>query len=572
MSRIGGPPVVTVLLVLAGLLPHAGPAQELPAADTVVKGGTIYTLDGDRPSPVEAIAIRDGEVVVAGAWSDLQSLVGERTRVLDLHGAFAVPGLVDAHAHLFNLGRLRAQANCVGTSSAEACVEIAKQVAATLPEGVWLTGRGWDQNDWKPAAYPDKAMLDVAFGDRPVCLRRVDGHASWVNSAALRIAGYLTDPAAPPGGEILIDPRTQEPTGIVVDAADDSLRARIPPEAPAELDRVLDLAQTAAVRAGLTGVHDMGLTLPAYAALQRARERGELRLRVVGYLSGIETLDAFAGKPDRPPPSAKIRVGGVKLYADGALGSRGAALLDDYADRAGHRGLLIVSPEELTQQVERSLERGFPVAIHAIGDRGNRVALDAIEEAHARSRQRNPRLLPLPELRTRIEHAQVLHPRDIPRFAALGVIPSMQPTHCTSDMPWAPQRIGPDRLEGAYAWRTLLDDGNLLPLGSDFPVESESPLLGLYAARTRQTVDGVPEGGWAPGQRLTPLEALLGFTVWAARACGAESWGRLAAGYRADVTALDVDPLKGTPQDLLQGRVLWTMVEGVITYSSRETP
>jgi predicted amidohydrolase YtcJ len=546
---------------------RAGDAET--AADVVLVDGTIYTLQDDGPSAVEAIAIRDGAVVAAGSRAEIEAWIRPQTERIDLDGAFAVPGLVDAHAHLFNLGRLRMQADLVGTRSAEECIDIARSAAAALPEGAWLQGRGWDQNDWPVQAYPTKEMLDAAFGDRPVVLRRVDGHASWVNSAALRIVGYTSGEDAPPGGEILVDPDTGEPTGILVDAADDSLRARMPSESAEELDRILEVAQDAAARAGLTGIHDMGLTMATYAAIRRAQARDALRLRIVGYLSGRQTLEAFGDGARQPDPSALVRVAGVKLYADGALGSRGAALLQDYSDRPGHRGLLVSTPEDLTADVEQAFERGFTVAIHAIGDRGNRVALDAIEQGYARALARRPGLPPLRELRARIEHAQVLDPSDIPRFAALGVIPSMQPTHCTSDMPWAPQRLGPDRLAGAYAWRTLLDQGNLLPLGSDFPVESESPLLGLYAARTRQTPAGTPAGGWAPEQRLTALESLLGFTAWAAKACGVETWGRLTPGSRADVTVLDVDPLGQDPRALLDAKVRLTMVEGSVRYRSK---
>jgi predicted amidohydrolase YtcJ len=331
------------------------------------------------------------------------------------------------------------------------------------------------------------------------------------------------------------------------------------------MDRILELAVAAAAEAGLTGMHDMGLTKSAYEAVWRADGQDRLGLRVVAYLGGIEELENFDG-PHRPGPEARVRIEGVKLYADGALGSRGAALLGDYSDRAGHRGLLMVDPEELTHQVHQCLLRDFPVAIHAIGDRGNRVALDAIEQGYERAKQERPELPALSELRARVEHAQIVHPDDIPRFAHLGVIPSVQPTHCTSDMPWAPERLGEERLVGAYAWRTFLDDGNLLPLGSDFPVESESPLLGLYAARTRRGLDGLPEDGWSPEQRLTALEALLGFTVWPAAACGAEGWGRLAVGYRADVTALDLDPLGPSERSLLKAQVLFTMVDGTVVF------
>jgi predicted amidohydrolase YtcJ len=364
---------------------------------------------------------------------------------------------------------------------------------------------------------------------------------------------------------------TGEPTGILIDAADDTLRARIPEATPGELDRMLDLAVDEVLKAGLTGVHEMGVTHEFLAALKRAEDEDRLRIRVIAYLDGETVLSKFEGGPQRPEPRALLRVEGVKLYSDGALGSRGAALLEDYSDRPGHRGLLMRSPEALTGQIRRSFERGFGVAIHAIGDRANRISLNALERGHAQACATVPGLPSLRGLRARIEHAQVLSPTDIPRFAELGVLPSMQPTHCTSDMPWAPQRLGVGRLKGAYAWRSLRDVGCILPLGSDFPVESHSPLRGIYAARTRQTPEGSPKEGWTPEQRLTAREALLGYTVWPASACGVQAWGRLEPGYRGDVTVISEDPLADDPSRILRCQVLLTIVEGKVRYAALPT-
>jgi hypothetical protein len=281
----------------------------------------------------------------------------------------------------------------------------------------------------------------------------------------------------------------------------------------------------------------------------------------------VETLRQWKEGPDHPGRDDLLRIEGVKFYADGALGSRGAALLEDYSDRPGHRGLLQHSREELTQQVSDALARGFGVAIHAIGDAANRQSLDAIRDGYQLAKSQHPELPPLREMRARIEHSQVLSPEDIPRFARLGIIPSMQPTHCTSDMPWAESRLGKARLAGTYAWRSLRDTGCILPLGSDFPVERVSPLLGLYAAITRKAADGRgPEEGWSKEQCLTATEALLGFTVWAARAVGSPSVGHLAVKERADITILDSDPLRAAPEKLLHARVLRTIVGGKTVY------
>lgn len=546
------------------------------AADLILEGGTIYTLRDDQPSPVEALAVRDGEVIFAGAREQAHRLRGSATRTVDLAGGWAMPGLVDAHAHLFNLGALLVQADLRGTRSAQDCVERAAVAAQQLAPGEWLLGRGWDQNDWADTSYPDRRLLDAAFGDRPVYLRRVDGHAGWANSAALALGGIGAQTPDPPGGEILRDAHSAEPTGILIDAADDSLRARIPRPGDDELDRRIAAATLAAARAGLTGVHEMGVTLQQLRALERAQQEGRLAVRVVALLGGGEVLREFAGGPRRPPPRERLRVDGVKLYADGALGSRGAALVQDYSDRPGHRGLLVTTPDALRAQSAEALARGFSVAIHAIGDRGNRVALDALQSGYDDARGQNPQLPPLRELRARVEHAQVLAPEDLPRFALLGVLPSMQPTHCTSDMPWAPQRLGATRIGGAYAWRRLRETGCILPLGSDFPVEEVSPLLGLYAARTRRPPPDsplaaqAPGQGWSPEQCLTPLEALCGFTSWAAQAAGVPQWGRLVEGCRADVTVLDVDPLADDDAVLLRARATMTLVDGAVTVHAPE--
>ncbi len=539
-------------------------AQET-MADSIVRGGTIYTLQADRPSPVQAIAISEGRVIAAGSDEHIERLRHDGTQMIDLKGAYATPGLVDAHAHVFNLGRFLQRVNLKGTTSWQECIERAREMEKSLPPGAWLRGYGWDQNDWDPGEYPRRQMLDEAFGDRPVYFERVDGHAGWASSAALLQTGFDANTPDPEGGELLRE-ADGSLRGVLIDAADEMLTDQIPNPSPDQLDELLALASRAILAAGLAGVHDMGLTMGEMEAIERAELNGTLGIRIVGYVAA-ETFAEFPGHPRRNGSASKYRLEGVKFYADGALGSRGAALLQDYSDRPGHRGLLRSSTDVLRDQVTHAMTRGLSVAIHAIGDRGNRVALDAIEYGYAQALMQTS-LPPLAGLRARVEHVQVVHPNDLPRFRNLGVIPSMQPTHCTSDMPWAPERVGPDRIHGAYAWRQLLDDGNLLPLGSDFPVENVSPLEGLYAARTRQAPDGSPADGWAPQERLTALEALLGFSAWPARVLGEPAWGTLSAGARADITVLDVDPLGPNAADLLHAQVLMTVVEGLVGYRS----
>lgn len=535
-------------------------------ADLLLYNGTIHTLENGEASTVAALAVRDGEVIAVGSVEAVRAVVDEVRQSVDLRGRTVIPGLVDAHAHLLNLGEFLANVDLGGATSAEECVLRARAMATTLAPGEWLFGRGWDQNLWPEPVFPTAALLDAAFGDRPVVFERVDGHATWVNSAVLRIAGIDAGTPDPEGGEIVRDAATGAPTGVLVDNAENLLAQHTPMAGPAEIERRYRAAIAEAVRHGLTGIHDMGVSGSSLEVLRRGEREGWLDLRVVVYLAGDGALAAYPGGPDRPDPRARVRVQGVKLYADGALGSRGAALLDDYEDRPGHRGLLLQEPTVLQQYVENAFERGFGVAVHAIGDRANRITLEAIVAAHAALGARGVELPALAALRPRIEHAQVVAPDDLPRFAAAGILPSMQPTHCTSDMPWAPLRLGEARLEGAYAWRTLRDLGCILPLGSDFPVEKVSPWLGLYAATTRQEPDGTPIGGWAPEQRLTPLEALLGFTQWAAQAIDEPHWGSLAVGQRADLVIVDRDPLVGEASALLDAGVLLTMVDGEIVY------
>jgi len=550
---------IRFLLPLIALLPTLAAAED---AEWIARGGTIYTFASDDGGPVPAIAGVGDRILAVGPVDALKMHVGAQTRWIDLKGATLLPGLVDAHAHLFNLGRLLEWADLRDTRSAAECVELAQAHASQLEPGEWLKGRSWDQNDWSVQEFPDAALLDAAFGDRPVYLRRVDGHAAWVNSAAMRAANITDATGDPEGGEIVRDPQTGAATGIFIDAAEDLIKSAIPEETPAQLDRIIAAAVQDARSKGLVGVHEMGVDSAELAALRRLDAAGALDIRVVTYLQGDDTLAEFEGGPLRPSPSARLRIEGVKLYADGALGSRGAALLADYSDRPGHRGLMQFSEKELARQGKNAMARGFAVAIHAIGDRGNRAALDALIEAHRLASADDPNLPALAQMRCRIEHAQVVALPDIPRFQENGILPGFQPTHCTSDMPWAPERLGPNRLQGAYAWRRFRDTGTILPLGSDFPVELVSPLYGLHAAITRQRPDGTPPKGWSPDQRLSPEEAVLGFSAWAARACGVSEWGRLIPGNQADITILTVDPLRSEPAEILRAEVVATAVGG----------
>jgi predicted amidohydrolase YtcJ len=526
-------------------------------ADALVQGGTILTLDAERPR-VDAVAIRDGVIVAVGDVEDVRRWMGPSTRTYDLEGGTATPGLVDAHAHLVGLGHALQQVDLRGATS---IAQVVERLRDRAPPSGWITGRGWDQNLWDDPSMPTHEALTEAFVDRPVWLRRVDGHAGWGNRALFEAAGIDRDTKAPAGGEILRD-GSGNPAGVLIDAA--MSLVPVPPIGTEEIRRAILDAQAHAAERGLTGVHEMGIG-PAedavYRELAAARDPGaRLDLRVHAYAHESWFLrELSAAAPDPVLADARYVLAGVKVYADGALGSRGAALLDDYADRPQHRGLMQHEAQEMLALVRSALRGGWQVATHAIGDAANRMVLDsyaaALSEIDAEDR------------RLRIEHCQIVHPDDVLRFAALGVVASMQPTHATSDMSWVPHRIGNERLTRAYAWRRFLDAGVQLAFGSDFPVELVDVTHGLHAAVTRQDAQGQPQGGWLPDQRLTLPEALAGFSSGPAHASHRDDHlGRIAPGYRADLTCF-ADPLEQRPPEALRdAKIRGTIVDGAAAY------
>ena len=526
--------------------------------ELVVRGGSILT--GDPRAPVTgALAAAGGRIVALGDEAEALAKRCPVGQVIDLAGGCAVPGLTDAHAHLGGLGVSLAQVDLRGARSVEDVVE---RIRRGAPAEGWIVGRGWDQNLWPGAAMPTHDALTAAFPERPVWLRRIDGHAGWANAAALRAGGVTAATSVPTGGEILLrdGAKGKEPTGVLVDAAMDLIP--VPPLPASELRRALLLAQEHVLARGLVSVHEMGVGPEGDAALRALAAEGLLKIRVVGYADErwFAAGQGFPDMPDRAGKDARYELVGVKLYVDGALGSRGAALLRPYADRPGHTGMLQHAPGQLQALVERALERRVQVAAHAIGDAAIRGLLDALEAALKKA--------PAPDHRLRVEHAQIVDLADIPRFKALGAIASMQPTHATSDMPWAPARLGPDRLAGAYAWRRFLDAGVPLAFGSDFPVEEVEPTFGLYAAITRQDAAGQPSGGWLPDQRLTLDEAIAAFTRGAAWAAHREDrLGALAPGMRADLTCFAGDLRAMSPSELRTAAVTATIVDGAPAWS-----
>jgi predicted amidohydrolase YtcJ len=526
---------------------------------TVLTAARIHTMDPARPHATALAFDEGGAIVAVGDRDALLSRYPGAAR-LDVGAATVVPGLIDAHGHVAGLGMSRLQADLVGTGSRADVLQRLQAFARELPPGAWLVGRGWDQNDWPERGFPTAADLDAAFPDRPVWLSRVDGHAGWANSAAMRaVQRDLSGDWQPEGGRIDRDASGQ-PTGIFIDAAMALLDDAMPALDEATATRALELGMQEAVAHGLTGVHDAGVSLAEMRRYQALADAGRMPLRLYAMADGNgKALDWLCSDGVYRHAGGRLQMRAVKLYADGALGSRGAALLADYSDDAGNRGLLVTSREDLRVAMEKAQRCGVQVATHAIGDRGNRMVLDLYaaawsEAVLARSGAGH---------RWRIEHAQVLAPRDLPRLAALGVVASMQPTHATSDMPWAPDRLGAERVVGSYAWRQLRDSGARLALGSDFPVESVDPRLGLYAATTRTDAAGQPVGGWRPEELLTPFEALRGFTLDAAWAgFGEGQVGSLEAGKRADFVVFAQDPLAIPATALRTLEVRATYVDG----------
>ena len=530
------------------------------APDLVVNAERIWTGDPENPW-AESVASRGGVIVAVGSTDEIRGLAGPQTRVLDWPDGFATPGLIDAHAHLAMLGESLDSVDLRGVDSLDAVQRLVAEQAAALPEGAWLLGSNWDQSLWGDGAFPDSAVLDAACPDRPVWLRRIDGHAGWANTAAMQRAGINAETEAPSDGQIIRDP-DGNPTGIFIDGATSLVDRVVPEESDEDLRRRLLLAQEAALAAGLSGVHDAGVPPRAEAIFRALDAEGLLKLRVHGMARVAEgrERERLGEPPVASAPGDRFRLRAVKFFIDGAMGSSGALLFEPYEDDPHNIGLNLIDPDRLREASIAALENGWQVCTHAIGDRGNALVLDAYEAA----------LEAVPEAsdpRFRVEHAQVVRPADVDRFAAIGIIASMQPSHASSDMRWADRRLGPERVLGAYAWRWFRDSGVPIAFGSDFPVEVASPFWGLYAAVTRRDLRGEPPGGWHPEHLLTLHEALQGFTAGAAFASFDEDrLGVLKPGFLADLTIIDRDPFDVPPSELLDVEVLGTIIGGELVH------
>ena len=527
-------------------------------AELVLRNGRFYPVS-TAGSIEGSLAVRGGRIAYLGPDAGIEAFVGAGTRTLDLAGRTVTPGLIDAHSHLEGLGAALERVDLIGTTSYEQVIEKVRAAAEAAPAGEWIQGRGWDQNDWRDKEFPDHRALSAAVPDHPVWMTRVDGHAALLNARAMELLGVNAEVVDPPGGRFERD-ADGVPTGVLIDAAMGAVGGRIPSASHEERRRRIAAGAEHCLARGLTTVTDMGVSQATYEAYRGLREKDELPIRAALFLTDdAELLDAWFRRGPEIDAEARLIVRGVKLYSDGALGSRGAALIEPYTDDPGNTGLLITGGDHIESVCSRALAAGFQVGTHAIGDRGALVTLDAIERCFGE---------PRPGARFRLEHAQVMRLADIERLARLGVIASMQPTHATSDGPWAEERVGPKRILGAYAWRKMLDAGARLALGSDFPVESADPRLGLYSAVAREFRKGEPEGGWYPAELLDGEEALRGFTLDAAYSLFLEDEiGSLEVGKRADLVVFADDVVAAEPARIPRIDVDYTLVDGRVVFA-----
>ncbi len=541
---------ITLLLLIA--MVSCGKKK---AVDLVVFNATVYVLDEDF-SKVESFAVADGKIVATGTSGEIRDQYSSEN-VIDAKNKFVYPGFNDAHCHFNGYGQnLMQYANLQGTSGPEEIYQVLIQHHQKF-NGEWLPGRGWDQNDWERTEFPDKSRLDELFPDVPVYLIRVDGHAGWCNSRALELAGITAETKVAGG---LVEVKNGQPTGILIDNAM-GLVARLIPGLTMEQQKLgLLEAQKNCFAVGLTSVTDCGLDKNTVLLMEEMQKQDALKMRVNAMLNPTEENISWFVKKG-PKTSEKLVVRTIKIFADGALGSRGALLLEDYSDDAGNSGLQMEQQQFYDEICKLAHENNYMVATHAIGDGGNRLVLDTYAKYLKGENDR----------RWRVEHAQIIHPDDFQKFARYSIVPSIQATHCTSDMGWAGDRLGKERLAGAYAWQTLLQQNGWLPNGTDFPVEHINPLYTFYASVFRTGHNGTPEGGWQPEEGLSREQALLSTTLWAAKASFEENQkGSIEPGKYADFVVLDTDLITASPDEVLKANVESTWIAGERVYEGNQ--
>ncbi|MEH6757700.1 MAG: amidohydrolase [Parasphingorhabdus sp.] len=551
LSKLQAGTALCAAVLLAGV-----PVQ----ADSLIENVNGMTLDNDGKVIRFAAMVIDDD----GRVKELLGRKDKRPKELDFQfdgkGKTLIPGFVDAHGHVMGLGFAALTLDLSGTKSLAEAQQAIREYAEKFPNRPWIIGRGWNQEVWGLGRFPSAADLDAIIPDRPVYLTRVDGHAAWVNSAGMKEAVITTATKAPVGGAI--EKTGGKPSGIFIDKAQDLFAKVIPAPRPVENDLALMKAQEILLSHGVTAIADMGTTMEDWQSFRRAGDKGQLSIRIISYAAEIENMIAIGG----PGPSPwlyddRLKLAGVKLYLDGALGSRGALLKAPYADKPGESGLALLTSAQLKNKMSRAAMDGFQTAVHAIGDQANEEVISAIEELQYTFKG---------DRRWRIEHAQIIDPLDLPRMAQTGAIASMQPVHQTSDRLMAEARLGAKRLAGAYAWNSILQSGARLAFGTDAPVESSNPFPGLVVAITREDANGQPFGGWIPEERITREQAWQAYTVGAAYASFAEDKiGSLTKGKRADFLIIDKDILLATPQDVRNMTVEQTWIGGRPVYVSK---
>ena len=554
--------VVAILLFVSGITADA------ETADRIFINGNIYTVN-EKQRHAEAIAVHRDRIIFVGTNADAEKFRGDKTHIVDLAGKTVLPGLTDSHCHIFGIGEREMTLNLEGTNTREDFLAKVKERVAQTERDKWITGRGWIETFWKPPQFPTRDDLDKIAPDNPVFLTRADCHAAVANSAALKIAAVRRETANPFGGEILKDPRTGEPTGMLLDNAMDLVAKNIPPPSDAKREQALLLGIKREIELGWCEIQNAGSELSDQEIIRRDYAAGKVKLRMINaaygpgeaanaLLKNGATLNAF---------DHRFTQRTIKVIFDGALGSRGAALLAPYSDKADSSGFLTQKPEELKPMFEDSLRRGIQVETHAIGDRANRLILDLYEQAF---KAVPPAERKIHEPRWRVEHAQILSPQDIPRFAKFGVIASMQPSHAISDLFFASSRLGMERLAGAYAWNSLLKSGAVICGGSDAPVERGEPMIEFYAAVARKSIKGESGEGWHPEEAVSREQALKMFTINAAYAAFEENdKGSIEVGKLADFTVLSTDIMKIPASEILKTRCKMTVIGGEVVYENQ---
>jgi predicted amidohydrolase YtcJ len=561
--------IAAILLSMALLCGLVSGAIVVEPADIVFKNGNVYTVNERQPH-AEAIAIKGDRIVFVGSNLEVKRYEGKGTRIVDLGGKTVVPGLTDSHNHLIGVGQREMTLNLEGTTSLEDFLARVKARVDRAKPGEWITGRGWIETHWKPPVFPTRQELDGVAPANPVFLRRADGHGAVANSAALKLAQVDRNTPNPFGGEISKDKQTNEPTGMLLDNAQGLVTKNIPPTTEAEAEQAVLLGVKRSIELGWCEIQDAGGSYQDVALYQKLYGEGKIKLRIYKAVYGptADSQRLLREGASVGSGNTRLTLRTIKVVLDGALGSRGAALIEPYADAPETSGFLTAKPEELLPMFIEALRRGIQVETHAIGDRANRLILDLYEKAFAAVPARERKIR---EPRWRVEHAQILNPADIPRFARLGVIPSMQPSHAIGDLFFAPSRLGLLRLEGAYAWQSLIRAGSIIAGGSDAPVERGEPMIEFYAAAARKDQLGYTGEGWHQEQRVSREQALRMFTLWAAQAAFEEKTkGSIEPGKLADLTVLSADIMKIPEQEILRTRSVMTVIGGEIVYQNTQ--